>query len=205
MGISRPSLREAIKVLQTIGVIETRQGSGTFVGNLSLDPVADGMTFQILLASQQSDTPPQELLDLIEIIETRQIRKVTGKHTAAQIERMRALNDEIATMREDSALANERDLALHLLFYQPLGSQVADEFVRLFWRISTLPIATEASRDQEERLQDHTAIIDALEHNDPESAAAATTTHIRRLARAIEKNYNPATLRERALQGQLVS
>lgn len=47
LGVSRPSLREAIKALQILGVVETRHGAGTFVGRFSFSPMVDGLIFRI--------------------------------------------------------------------------------------------------------------------------------------------------------------
>src|SRR5699024_5539870 len=53
LGVSRPSLRESIRVLQTLGVIKSRHGRGTFVGRFSLAPLVDGLSFSIRV----SDAP----------------------------------------------------------------------------------------------------------------------------------------------------
>ena len=202
MGISRPSLREAMKVLQTIGVIETRHGAGTFVGHLSLDPIADGLAFQILLATNDDDSVPRELLDLIDIrvcVETHHIGQACGQHTAAQLERMRKLNDELVSSDVALSVAAERDLALHQMFYQPLDSRIATEFVKLFWRICTFSILPEAFQDEAVELNDHSAIIEALEANDRDAARAAITEHLTALSDAARAHHDPQQLRDRML------
>jgi DNA-binding FadR family transcriptional regulator len=203
MGISRPSLREAMKVLQTIGVVETRHGSGTYVGSLSLNPLADGMAFQILIAAQHSDGAPQDLLDLVDLrgaLETSQIRKVTGQHSPEQIAKLRSLCDEMANLDNESPGFNERDLALHQLFYQPLESRVYSEFIRMFWRISNLAIWPYAKNSRETILQEHQAIVDALANHDADSAAEAVRAHIEGLACAIKSSYDPESLNVAALE-----
>jgi DNA-binding FadR family transcriptional regulator len=203
MGISRPSLREAMKVLQTIGVVESRHGSGTYVGTLSLDALADGLAFQVLLAAQHSDTAPQELLDLVDLregIEVRQIARVCGRHTPAQIDRMRELNRTLASTRDRSAEFGELDLELHLLFYEPLESRVDSEFVRVFWKISNLTIRPYAWTPPRVIGAQHGAIIDALAHHDDDAAAAAMTDHLRHVAKTIGRSYDAENLRNDALQ-----
>lgn len=204
MGISRPSLREAMKVLQTIGAIESRHGSGTYVGELTLDPLADGLAFQVLLASQHSDGVPQELHDLVDMramLETRLIARVAGKHTPAQIEAMRKLNNEMSSSVDQHVGFGETDLNLHQLFYEPLQSRVFSEFVRVNWRISNLAIRPYARASREAIVQEHRAIIDGLAGHDATEAVRAMTTHMHKLALTVATTYNADHLREDALFG----
>lgn len=190
LGISRPSLREAMKVLQTIGAVETRHGSGTYVGELSLDALADGLGFQVQIAAQHADTPPAELLDLVDLregLETHMIGRVAGRHTLHQVARMRALNDTLAASDDRSA---ELDEELHLLFYEPLGSRVKSEFVHMFWRVSNFTVGRGASSRQT-AFADHKAIIDALANADRDAAVAAMSRHMRHIVESIERAYQP--------------
>lgn len=202
MGISRPSLREAMKVLQTIGVIETRHGSGTYVGSLSLDPFADGMAFQILIAAQHGEAAPQDLLDLVdmrEAIESTRIRQVTGQHTDDQFQNMYSLCDRMEKLRSDSSGFGEGDLALHHLIFEPLKSRLYSEFIKVFWKVSNLAIRPFASNASGEIVDEHRAIIDALADQDPRRASEAMSAHILQLANVIRNDFDPDLLRFEAL------
>lgn len=204
MGISRPSLREAMKVLQTIGVIETRHGSGTYVGSFSLNPFAEGMAFQILIAAQHSETAPPELLDLVDLreaMETSQMRKVIGQHTDEQIANMRTIAREMAMGKHRSAAFTQRDLALHQLFYQPLQSRVFTEFIRMFWRISNLTLQAYAESSRDSVLEEHDRIIDAIAARDTEAAVEAVRDHIDSLRDSVVTTYDPSLLRLDTFQG----
>ncbi len=203
MGISRPSLREAMKVLQTIGVIETRHGSGTYVGSLSLKPLADGMAFQILIAAQHSSTAPQDLLDLVDLrqaFEMSEMRKAVGRHTDEQITRMQSIVNEMRLMDPESARFGERDLALHLAFYQPLSSRVFGEFMRVFWKISNLAIQPYAPASKDVIVDEHERIVDAIAARDTEAAVAAVRDHICHLTETIRTSYDPESLHVEALR-----
>lgn len=202
MGISRPSMREAMKVLQTIGVIETRHGSGTYVGNLSLDPFADGMAFQILIAAQHSEDAPQELLDLVDLreaIESRQMRKVVGLHTDEQIEELRAAHREMARMDPETSGFSEKDFALHQMFYAPLQSRVYSEFMHIFWRTSNATIRPYAREVRDTIVEQHEQIVCAIATGDTEAAVAAISEHVHGLAEMIPTSYDPDRLRLEAL------
>src|SRR5829696_5005859 len=76
LGISVPSLREAMKSLQAIGVIEVRHGSGTYVGRFSLDPLVDGLAFRVRLEAGESMRTMTELLDIRTVLESAYVRQV---------------------------------------------------------------------------------------------------------------------------------
>src|SRR6478752_10780111 len=76
LGISVPSLREAMKSLEAIGVIEVRHGSGTYVGRFSLDPLVDGLTFRIRLEAGENMRTMSELLEIRTVLESAYVRKV---------------------------------------------------------------------------------------------------------------------------------
>ena len=49
LEVSRGNLREAIRTLVTLDILEVRHGTGTFVGQLSLRPLVEGLTFRSVL------------------------------------------------------------------------------------------------------------------------------------------------------------
>ena len=55
------SLREALKALETVGVVETRHGLGSFVGRASLAPLIAGMAFNLVQSINQDTHTLREL------------------------------------------------------------------------------------------------------------------------------------------------
>jgi len=203
MGISRPSLREAMKVLQTIGVIETRHGSGTYVGSLSLDPFADGMAFQILIAAQHDLGPPRDLLDIIEIrevIETTKVRQVIGRHSESQLKHLNRLCDEMEMLEVGGGAFGELDLQFHRALYEPLKSHVYDEFIKAFWKISNLTIRPYADQFHRDSNVEHRSIIKAIVAQDSRGAGDAMSAHILNIGNDLRKGFDAQRLREEALR-----
>lgn len=200
LGISRPSLREAMKVLQTIGAIETRHGSGTYVGELSMDALAEGLGFQVRLAAQRAEAPPQDLLDLVDLregIESHLIRRVAGRHTAQQIATMRDLNDAISRTGTDPDLATALDAELHMLFYAPLSSRVKNEFVNIFLKVCA-EVPRHANGSGSAAVTSHAAIIDALADGDRDAAQAAMARHLSHIVESIERAWQAQKSSSRA-------
>ncbi len=60
-GVSRNSVREAIKSLESLGIVEARTGAGLFVSNFSFDPLLENLAYGMMF----------DLKDLADILEVR--------------------------------------------------------------------------------------------------------------------------------------
>src|SRR5699024_8659066 len=67
LGCSRSAIREAIRALVTLDIVEVRHGYGTFVSEMSLEPLINGMVFRTVLNTDTS------LENLLHVVETREI------------------------------------------------------------------------------------------------------------------------------------
>jgi len=65
LGVSRAVVREALRALESVGVIHSRRGAGRYVSEFNLDPVVDNLAYSMLF--DQEDV--QELLDVRERLE----------------------------------------------------------------------------------------------------------------------------------------
>lgn len=179
LGISRGSLREAMKSLQTLGVVETRHGFGTFVGRFSFDPLIDGLTFQILVARETMPRAIRELLDLRQVLESGLMPRVTDLATAAQLERLGDLVREMEASAARDEPFPEADRAFHEVLYRPLGNNLVIQLLQAFWDIF-YAVGQESSRRTillRETAEEHRAILAAIAAGDGDGAAAAMSAH----------------------------
>lgn len=179
LGVSRPSLREAMKALQLLGVVETRHGAGTFVGRFSLEPLVEGLTFRILMDRPRAVQTVRDLLEIRMVLESTLIRRIADSHTPDQIEELQRL---VGRMEERAARGEtfpEEDRAFHEALYRPLGNQMVVSLLQAFWDVIALvrhelgfefvaPMVTAA---------DHRRLVDAIAAGDGDAAAAAMVRH----------------------------
>ncbi len=122
MGVSRGSVREAMKILSALGVVEVRRGDGTYVstgmGRTLLDP--------FLLRLMLSAPDRRQLVEFREMIELAVARAAHRNRTA---QRVAAVNAAVAateaalTRKEpDSAALAELDLSFHRALGQATGN-----------------------------------------------------------------------------------
>lgn len=179
LGISMPSLREAMKSLEALGVIEVRHGSGTFVGRFSLDAVVDGLAFRIRLEAGENRRTVSELLEIRMILEQTYIRRVAGMATDAQITALAALVDEMDAKAAVGSEFAEEDWRFHELLFRPVNNAVLTMLVRAFWEVVDLvkPDLDVAPGSPEVTAREHREIVNALAAHDPDRAAAAIEAH----------------------------
>jgi DNA-binding FadR family transcriptional regulator len=175
LGISRNTLREALKALNTAGVVETRHGLGTYVGTASLAPLIDGMAFNLALSIARDTRTLREMLHVREILEVELIRRTIGTHTPEQLERLEAL---VAQMEWDvprQVMDSDVDRAFHDALYEPQGNAVVALILHAFWDVQDAvenqlparpPMAAQNARW-------HRNILDAVRRGDAAAAMAA--------------------------------
>ncbi len=79
LGASRNSVREALKALQAMGIVEIRHGFGTYVGPMSLAPMVEGLAFRTVAGHHRGEDSLLELLELREAVETGLISRLAGR------------------------------------------------------------------------------------------------------------------------------
>lgn len=181
LGVSRSSVREAIRVLEYAGVLDVRTGSGTFVTEAGLSSAAR-LRAQAVLVGDQSP------LDVI--VARRAIEPVCAE-LAASNRRDRDLKEMRQTVTEQARLLREEqdpadaDLAFHLaiaaasrnLVLMLLSERLADIMRHQAWRELKYR-SNDRHGTSGTFLDQHRAILDALERGDPDNAGARMSQHL---------------------------
>ncbi|MEO3875193.1 GntR family transcriptional regulator [Nonomuraea sp. B12E4] len=131
LGVSRPSLREATKSLQTLGVIEAQHGNGLFVAPFSFRPIIE----QLPYGQAESNTQFGEILVARESMEVGLMHfaaKLAGSAELAECERLAHVMGEREAAGESSAAV---DKEYHLMLYRGLGNSLVDQVIETFWEL----------------------------------------------------------------------
>ncbi len=177
LGLSRNSLREAVKALSLINILDVRQGDGTYVTSLEAPLLLEALSF---IVDFHRDDKVLEFLAVRRILEPAAVAMAAGRATAEQVARLRELLDRLGEQPDvDSLVAN--DLEFHRQINALSGNSV------LCSLLDTLSAPTARARVWrgltqhnaiERTLAEHRAILDALAANDPETARSWATVHI---------------------------
>jgi DNA-binding FadR family transcriptional regulator len=184
LGASRNSVREAVRALQALGIVEIRHGRGTFVGEAPLRVLTPSIAFHIRSRSSASGVSAlADLVEVRELLEVGLVGQVTGTVTTA---RLAALDALAGRMSEDP----EADRAFHSLLFESCGNDLVQQLIQLFWDVyHQAEGALEPPEDRAEAIiANHQAIVAALRTGDAEAARAAMRRHFTdvraRIARA---------------------
>ncbi len=179
LAASRNAVREAVKSLQALGIVETRHGQGTFVGDFSLNALVAGLTFRIRLAANQDLRTVRELLEIRQVLECGLVARLPGLITAAHLAELHALVNSMEDRAAQGEAFPEEDRAFHEVLYRPLDNSLVIQLLQAFWEIyhvvgPELPVAAE---HPSVTAAEHRRILEALEANDETAAVAAMAAH----------------------------
>ncbi|MFE4670021.1 FadR/GntR family transcriptional regulator [Streptomyces sp. NPDC056716] len=175
LGVSRNSVREALKALQALDLVEIRHGYGTYVGRASLAPLVDGLTFRALALRDGEAGVLAEILQVREVLEEGLIRRVAGAVTE---ERLDALDSVLERM--EGAVGEEfgeLDREFGELLYASVGSALVPELLGVFREVS-LRVSGElggVALGPEVRVGRYRGVVAALRRRDVEGARKALT------------------------------
>jgi DNA-binding FadR family transcriptional regulator len=172
LGASRNSVREAVRALQALGIVEIRHGYGTFVGNASLSALTPSLAFRIRSRIRGDVGALRDLVEVRELLETGLIGDVAKKISPARLAALDALADR---MTDDI----EADKAFHALLYESVGNDLVLQLIGLFWDVyRQVESALDPPEERAEEIgANHRDIVAALRTGDPDAARAAMRRH----------------------------
>lgn len=182
LGVSRPSMREAMRALQTIGVVEARHGVGTFVGSFSFEAFTSALEFQITIEQRQDDQAiARELHELVairEVLESAVVARLAGSYSEEDIAELYGLTEEMERAAAKGELFAEQDLLFHQLLYRPAGNRLLLRMLESFWTISDrVRQVTPSPEYLQQTARDHRVLVDALAAGDGPAASEAMRVH----------------------------
>jgi DNA-binding FadR family transcriptional regulator len=177
LGVSRPSVREALIALEVEGWVEVRTGSGVFV----LQRAATRHTDKKVPANEWG---PLELIRARRVIEG-EVAAMAAAH--AKRKDLQALRDAIALMQEDTergVAPLKGDRAFHTAIAQAAGNAVLVDTVQTFWDARRGPLFErlgdwfETVPSWRIAIGEHEAIYEAIHAHDPDAAREAMQAHM---------------------------
>jgi DNA-binding FadR family transcriptional regulator len=180
LGASRNSVREALKALQAMGIVEIRHGFGTYVGPMSLAPMIEGLAFRTVAGHYRGEDSLLQLLELREAVETGLVSRLAGRIPERDLAELDAL---VSRMEEQAAQGGaglaDTDRAFHATLYRGLDNALLGEVLEAFWdafhRVHTDLGGT--PQDPKVTCRQHRDILDAVRSGDAIRAEAAIREH----------------------------
>jgi len=179
LGVSRPSVREALIAMEVEGWVEVRTGSGVYVLDRSM-------------RTQRSDEPPIALTEWgpLELIRARRLVEGEIASMAASqarhndLDAMRGAIDAMVADAKRGVLPLDGDRAFHTAIVEACGNVVLIETVQSFWDSRRGPLFTrltgyfETMKSWQCAIAEHEAIFAAICARDGAAARLAMHTHM---------------------------
>lgn len=190
LQVSRSSVREATRTLAALDIVEVRHGYGTFVGQLSLQPLVEGLVFRGVLS------PGDDLAALREVLEVRAALDRALAESLIEVVQgtsnpdLEALVDEMERLSAENQPFAEADRAFHAALASRLNNQLVQQLVTAFWEVHTavypkLGLTPPAQLDETARA--HRSMLRAAEAGDVDAFMEAITAHYAPITRALNQ------------------
>jgi GntR family transcriptional repressor for pyruvate dehydrogenase complex len=190
LGVSRPAVREALRVLEAQGAVRSRAGngpdSGTTIDRLPSDALARLLRLHVALGS----FPPQDVIDTRVTLERSSVALACRNARAEDLERMR---EPLAAMDEadvDRETFNQLDIDFHVALADAGGNRLMSDVTRAIREsvrtpfmaaVTAIPETGERGwlRIRDDLRSQHHKVFDAVESGQAERAADLVEAHIR--------------------------
>lgn len=173
LGVSRPSVREALIAMEVEGWVEVRTGSGVYVLDRSARPKG--------LQTVSTEWGPLELIRARRVVEGEIASMVAALAKRKDLDAMRKAIDAMKSDAQRGVLPIEGDRAFHTAIVEACGNAVLIETVQGFWDSRRGPLFErlvgyfETMKSWQSAINEHEAIFAAIRARD--SAAARATMH----------------------------
>jgi DNA-binding FadR family transcriptional regulator len=189
LGVSRPTVRESLRALTSMNIIETRHGEGSFVASLQAKDLVEPLNFLLRVDNDAI----HQLFEARAFIEAGSVRLAAERAKPADIDELQELVDAYVEHIDDLDRCVQLDLAFHRRIAEsadnPILSNLLDSFVTL---------ATESRRrtgsdmsTRKSAAHDHGEILKAIAAHDANRAEAAMLKHLEHVSKALRSKDKP--------------
>jgi|SRR5687768_2858652 len=186
LGVSRPSVREALIALEVEGYVEVRVGSGVYV--MGPRPAARA-------AALPADSGPFELIRARWLIEAECAALAAKAATKAQVRAMEEALDQMDTAARAGAMPLDADRLFHLRIAEASGNSALALVVKTLWdqRQGPLFLRLEHHFDTPAlwsvAIREHREIVAAIARHDAAAARGAMRRHMNQAARRFSASF----------------
>jgi GntR family transcriptional repressor for pyruvate dehydrogenase complex len=192
LGVSRTSIREALRSLEMIGLVESRQGEGNFIGGNIKSNFFEPLSVMFML----NQGNPRDILELRMVIEVEAASLAAQRvNNEDRTKDIKELNNLMKRLREASNEEESKsiDLQLHYKIAEITGNYL---IMMLLNTISSLmETFVESARgmilvdpeNREKLLNEHQSIVDSISEGDSEKSIKSMREHLDTINKTMEK------------------
>ncbi len=180
MGVSRPSIREAINLLELQGMIEIVKGGGTVVKNMAAQEIKSPI--EAILGADKEKI--MELTEVRALLEVWSAKRAAGNRTEDELQQILSLIEEMEKDFETGSIHYELDAKFHKEIAGATHNTILTHLIGSVFDLIRESIKFHREqmftgrKDQEKILVHHRKVYEAIRDQDPERAEAAMYEHL---------------------------
>jgi GntR family transcriptional regulator, transcriptional repressor for pyruvate dehydrogenase complex len=178
-NVGRSAIRESLSALRAMGILEMRQGEGTYVKSFDASRFSLPVSVAFLMKSEDL----QELLEVRKILEVGAAGAAAASYKSEDLSPMREAIGKMEEAKGSGEIGDQADLAFHMALVKASHNQMLINLMN-----SVSEIMMQAMRETrkllhtpegtERLLQEHQRILDAIETRDEDKAREAMLAHL---------------------------
>lgn len=195
LNVSRTAVREALKSLEALGIIEVRPGIGRFLMPFNFDAILENLSYGL-------DMDGHDFADILDVrisLESVFLERYTGHYGEAQIRQLRDILDAMRRLDTDGggeAAMIQLHTLFHLSLYRDQGNELLLSLIRIFATVqrSLTLMNRYRTQDMKEFVNLHEALVNAIEEKNPAKVKQTLLEHFREAlawSRAEKEAENP--------------
>jgi GntR family transcriptional regulator, transcriptional repressor for pyruvate dehydrogenase complex len=179
--VSRTSVREALRALETEGLIISRTGMGNFIADLPVEALVAPLAKLLI----EEKTALADIFELRKVIEPRIAALAAERATSKDIDRLRKLLDDQRQQIEHGETGVDADTQFHFAIGKATQNQALEKLVSGLMDIlsHSREESLQTSGRRRASLESHRVIVAAIEAHDEEGARQAMLRHIQQVER----------------------
>ena len=192
LGVSRNSIREAIKSLETLGILESRPGSGLFVRSFSFDPLLANLAYGLMF-------DVKALTDIIDVrfhLEYGMSEEALRTVTPGQIQRLDQVLAAMLGAAQNGQYDGDTDRRFHQVLWENVNNILLGKILDIFWMVHQESRRRASIADVADPLQTyhrHLAIAQALTAGDVVALKTAMREHYDGMRARLQKPAGGST------------
>ena len=180
LGVSRSSVREAVRTLVALDIVEVRHGHGMFVGQVSMRPMVESLIFKGLLNPGDDHRGLRDIVEVRLTLDNALAEPVTHAWHNRQDPELDTLVDKIEHLASQGKLYTDQDRRFHTRLLEPLDNHLYLHLTEAFWAIHTLTVPlldAPKLEDLTSTAKAHRAMLQAAHAGDTPAYRKAITDH----------------------------
>ena len=190
LGVSRNSLREALKALQAVGIVDIRHGFGTYVGRMSLEGLVDELSFHSRITIKDGNQGLADLVEIREVLECGLVARLMERFPGADLSEVDAVVREMESVADTGEVPLDADRQFHESLYRPLANPLIGPLLGAFFDVyrQVEDMLAPSAESPHDTARKHRAIHLAIKAGDRSAAVVAMSAHFDGVRQRIQQD-----------------